>query len=615
MSAHRENRKIYRIDQWSEGYFSINENGSLTHAASGRPLAEVAKHLEERGLELPVLVRFNDILRDRLARLNGAFVSALENRKLDSGYLAVYPIKVNQQASVVQTLIEADTPLGLEAGSKAELSAVIAVAPPGATIVCNGYKDREYLRMALIARAMGHDIFIVIEQASELPLIESISQQLEIEPQLGVRLRLSTLGTGRWQNSGGERGKFGLTAAEALVLIQRLKDGGHSHWLRLLHIHMGSQIAELPSIRQGVREAVQFYIDLCDLGAPLSHLDIGGGLGVDYEGARNSSEYSIAYQLADYAEAVVDTVHGTLSERGLPMPRLLSESGRALTAHHAALLIEVSDIESPLDTEARVSVDESERTHPPLEQINRHLEEASSGRCDDALFHAADEAMRTLFVDYSQGQLSLTARIAAEQDYYRLCQRLDRNSDSLSTEVKQVLHRKLAAKYFCNLSIFQSLPDIWGIEQVFPIVPLTRLDEKPDQYAVIHDLTCDSDGQIRDYACDSEFAHTLPVHRPAEGERYLLGVFLVGAYQEILGDMHNLFGDTHAVHVECRNGQWQFTHLEEGDRAEQLLDYVHYDIDWMKARYREKLDGVTGASQHLDCLLRNLASYTYLTKR
>lgn len=620
MSALDNNRQIYRIDQWAERYFSIDAEGHICHQASGYSLRGIAQTLQRDGYDLPVLVRFNDILRDRVERLYQAFCHALTQREMAPHYTPIYPIKVNQQASVVEALLKADAPLGLEAGSKAELAAVIASAPAGATIICNGYKDREYIRMALIAKHMGHACYLVIEQSSELTLVNEVSRQLDIAPLLGLRIRLATLGTGRWQNSGGEGGKFGLTAAEAYRLIEDLKQSSQLECLKLLHVHMGSQIAELSAIEQGVREICQFYADLCALGAPLDTLDIGGGLGVDYEGSANHSEFSMGYTLSGYAEAVVATVHGAMQSARLPMPQLFSESGRALTAHHAVLLTEVGDIESPFNSRNTVELSDVDRQYAPLSTLLSAHHQCQANDYDAALFETADKAVQQVFRDYAQGHCSLRQRIAAEECYYALCRTLDQREREaaekyLPDDVRQALHRKLASKFFCNLSLFQSLPDVWGIDQVFPIVPLQRLDEATTEYAVIHDLTCDSDGQIKRYACTNEFAHTLPVHAVRDDEHYLLGLFLVGAYQEILGDMHNLFGDTHAVNVEAHDQGLDIVNMEVGDRADQLLEYVHYDLQHMQQRYRDKLDGLPQADEHLACLMRNLHHYTYLNRR
>lgn len=607
-----ETARIYRIPQWSDGYFQANTEGQLCYAPTGTALLEISRQLEAQELDLPVLVRFNDILRDRLGKLSQAFARAFANHGLDRDYTAIYPIKVNQQASVVNALLKADCALGLEAGSKAELLAVIGISPAGSTIVCNGYKDRDYLRLALIARAMGHQVYIVIEQPIELDYLFEVSEAMGIEPQLGVRVRLATIGKGKWQNTGGEKSKFGLTAAELYAVRNKLTARGKLHWLHLLHIHMGSQIAELDFIRQGVREACQFYIDLCRLGAQLSILDIGGGLGVDYEGSASSSEFSLAYSLDEYADAIVSTVHTSMQSAGLPVPDLMSESGRALTAHHAALIVEVTDVETLLAPTPEVELSPEDAAQlQPLRQLL-----ASSQVAQESAFEQAESLIQQLYTGYSRGEVSLEARMVGEGLYYTICAQLDRAGEQLPAELRETLHRKLAYKYFCNLSIFQSLPDIWGIEQVFPIVPLQRLQETPDEYAVIHDLTCDSDGQIEHYACDHEYAHTLRVHNLREGERYLLGVFMIGAYQEILGDMHNLFGDTHAVNVELdAAGELAIVNLEEGDKADELLRYVHYDLDKLAEEYRGKLGNTAYAERHLQKLLASLGSYTYLTNR
>lgn len=612
-------RRLYRIDAWSSGYFDVDADGQVTvrprrQAAGEIALTTLVDRLAASGLSLPVLVRFPDILTDRLEALQAAFAEAAAQHDYVGGYTAVYPIKVNQQYAVVEQLTRSPG-VGLEAGSKAELLAVLSVAPDGATIICNGYKDADYIRWALIGQQLGHRVFIVVEKPSELPLVITASRELNITPCIGIRARLATLGAGNWQNTGGEKSKFGLSATQLQAALAQLEAAGLLDRLQLLHFHMGSQLPDIADVHRGLQEACRFYAALCQAGAPMGYLDVGGGLGVDYEGTRSRDHCSINYSLHEYASAIVRQVGRICAEAELTPPHLITEAGRAMTAHHAVLITEVSEVEPPSTAGAAPDTGEA----PVLAEMQRALAEIEQ-RSPLELYHELSYGLRQARSLFNHGLLGLAERAAAERLYNRagltLRQRLD-PAQPAEAAVRAQLQDELAAKYFCNLSIFQSLPDIWAIKQVFPILPLHRLDERPEMPAVLHDLTCDSDGRIDHYVADPQFGMgaALPLHRPGEG-RYLLGFFLVGAYQEILGDMHNLFGDADSVNVRLHGEEFVIDDPEPGDTAGQLLAYVHFDPDRMRTRYRAKINraGVTGAAaeHYLQTLSAGLHSHTYL---
>jgi len=613
----------YGIARWGGGYFEIGQSGRLL--ARPRPsepvtvdLYQVAHAAREAGLSWPVLVRFTDILRDRVAALRGAFARACAELDYPGPYTAVYPIKVNQQRSVVEHILAGGGEgVGLEAGSKPELMAVLALSRPDGAVVCNGYKDREYIRLALIGRAIGHRVYVVVEKPSELELVLAEAAALGVEPLLGVRVRLATWAASKWQNSGGEKAKFGLSAAQVLQLVERLRQAGRLHCLRLLHSHIGSQIPNLRDIRRGVGEVARFFQELRRLGAPVDVVDVGGGLGIDYEGTGSRHYCSINYSLDGYAREVVKAVARVCAEHGLAPPALFTESGRALTAHHALLITNVIDREpAPGGVgESRPGADAPEVLHS-LAALVRDADTAPPFELYQEARHGLDEA-RDLF---ERGELALEDRALAEQMYFAVCQRLRPRLLSTSRrqrELLDALNEQLAERVFCNFSLFQSLPDVWAIDQVFPVVPLHRLDEPPTVAGVLHDLTCDSDGCIELYVDQDGVEATLPLHPTRPGEDYLLGIFLVGAYQEILGDMHNLFGDTDAVNLELDGtGGYRLTQPERGDSVDELLRYVHFDPAHMLQTFRTKLAtaGIAErtADQFYDELKAGLYGYTYL---
>jgi arginine decarboxylase len=599
-----QSKQLYAIQQWGDGYFSINSKGHVcvkprADCAIEVDVFEVAEALQSQGLSWPVLIRFPDILRDRIRRLQQAFNDARTNNHYTGLYTPVYPIKVNQQGHVVESIVSAQG-IGLEAGSKPELLAILGMAKSGGTIVCNGYKDRFYIRMALMGQLMGLSVFIVIEKPSELALIIEEAAKLSVKPLIGLRVRLSTISAGKWQNSGGEKSKFGLHASEVLELIAHLKQQNMLDCLQLMHFHMGSQIANIHDIKLALKEAGQFYVQLRQLGAPITTVDAGGGLGVDYDGSGSRRECSINYSLAEYAENIVRSFAETCLDYKLPQPNIITESGRAITAHHAIMITNVTEIE-------RLKGDEVQR-----ENLPQNLSET---------YHNAQFDMAEARAQFVQGDLSLPELANAEQHYVSLCRQVQRklNADNHHhREILQELEEKLADKVFCNFSLFQSMPDIWGIDQIFPIMPIHNLELQPTRRAVIQDLTCDSDGRIDQYVDQQNISHTLALHDITVQEPYLLGFFMLGAYQEILGDMHNLFGDTHSINIELHEKTYRFVDFMEGEDVSELLEYVHINTEALKLAYQQKLDASLLSSEQkqlfLQELLAGLNAYTYLEK-
>ena len=615
--------RIYAIRRWGDGYFGVNASGHLCARPDPQGPTEIdlvalTERLREEGLSLPVLVRFTDILRHRVRSLRLAFGAAMHDRGYAGRYEPAYPIKVNQQQSVVEHIL-AEGGAGLEAGSKPELMAVLALSPRDGLVICNGYKDREYIRLALIGRRLGLRVHLVIEKPSELPLILEEAGRLGIEPSLGVRVRLAAAAAGNWQSSGGEKAKFGLSASQVMRLVEALREAGRLDWLRLLHAHLGSQIPNLGDIKNGLRELVRFYAELRRLGAPIRVVDVGGGLGVDYEGTRTRSYCSINYSLEAYARAVVETLAEECRRRGLPEPDLVSESGRAMTAHHAVLITNVIDREQAGGLGVTSTGAEGDEL---LDALAGRLTTAAS-QPPEEVFADARELLAAARERFEQDRMDLAGRARAEELFYAICRALTARLDPAvrrHRELSDEIHALLADKLFCNFSLFQSLPDIWALDQIFPIVPLQRLDEPPTCRAVVHDLTCDSDGCIDRYVDEGGVEASLPVHAPsAGGEPYLIGFFLVGAYQEILGDIHNLFGDTDAVNVELdpqSQGGYRLLAPERGDSADELLSYVHFEPRSLLARYRRKLEE-TDLPRHLREqyfveLKAGLYGYTYL---
>ncbi|PMG15483.1 arginine decarboxylase [Vibrio splendidus] len=622
-------RAEYNVKHWSQGFYGIDDNGEVYVSPSETdhqvPLSQIVKQLEQRNIGLPALVRFPQIVHQRVHNICNAFNQAIDEYQYDNRYLLVYPIKVNQQKEVVDEILASQAQLeqkqlGLEAGSKPELLAVLALAQKASSvIVCNGYKDREYIRLALIGEKLGHKVFIVLEKLSELDLVLSEAKALGVKPRLGLRIRLASQGAGKWQASGGEKSKFGLSASQVLTVIERLKAENQLDVLELVHFHLGSQMANIRDVRNGVSEAARFYCELRDIGAQLKYLDVGGGLAVDYDGTRSQSSNSMNYGLLEYARNIVMTVGDICKLYNQPQPVIISESGRSLTAHHAVLVTNVIGTESysPEDMAA------PEADAPMLlNNMWKNFLELDAGNDDRALIEIYNDTQSDIAEAHNQfatGMLNLQHRAWAEQMSLRINYEL---SSRMSTKnryhrpILDELSERLADKFFVNFSLFQSLPDAWGIDQVFPVLPLSGLDNADERRAVVLDITCDSDGTIDQYVDGQGIETTLPVPAWNPDEPYLMGFFLVGAYQEILGDMHNLFGDTHSVVVNVdESGQANIDYINEGDTVEDMMRYVHIDTDLIRQNYKDLVMAKVPAQEQqsvLEELEQGLMGYTYL---
>jgi arginine decarboxylase len=624
-------RTGYNVNYWSQGLYGISDEGEVTVSPDPtRPecsigLNELAKDMVKSGVALPVLVRFPQILHHRVNSLCQAFNQAIQKYQYQADYLLVYPIKVNQQQTVVEEIlasqVEKEVPqLGLEAGSKPELMAVLAMAQKASSvIICNGYKDVEYIRLALIGEKLGHKVYIVLEKLSELKTILEESKKLGVTPRLGLRVRLAFQGKGKWQASGGEKSKFGLSASQVLTVIESLKNEEMLDSLQLLHFHLGSQIANIRDIRQGVSEAGRFYCELQKLGTNVKCFDVGGGLAVDYDGTRSQSSSSMNYGLTEYANNIVSVLTDLCNEYEQPMPRIISESGRYLTAHHAVLITDVIGIEAYKPEEIQPPAEDA----PQLLQNMWHSWDEISGRADQRalieIYHDCQSDLTEVHSLFALGQLSLTERAWAEQVNLRLCHELQGVMSSkyrFHRPIIDELTEKLADKFFVNFSLFQSLPDAWGIDQVFPIMPLSGLDKAPERRAVILDITCDSDGTIDQYVDGQGIETTLPVPAWSAESPYLIGFFLVGAYQEILGDMHNLFGDTNSAVIRLDDdGRTNIESVLAGDTVADVLRYVNLDAVAFMRTYEELVNKHIQEDEReniLEELQLGLKGYTYL---
>lgn len=586
---------LYNIDEWGEGYFHINSQGNIEISKNspdeGVELKAIVHAASRAGLHLPLLIRFTDILHDRVHRLYDAFAQAIIDTDYTGTYQLVYPIKVNQECCVVKELLKApDHKIGLEAGSKPELMAVIGLlGDKPSTIICNGYKDACYIRAALIAQQMGHIVFIIIEKRSELETILREANRLKVKPRLGVRIRLVTQCAGKWENTGGTKSKFGLNAEQVLDLVHQLSAHQFLDCLQLMHCHLGSQIANIHDIRNCMREVTRYYIELRGLNAPINTIDVGGGLGVDYAGTRSNSDCSINYSQKEYASHILLAVRGLCQENDMPEPNIISESGRALTAHHAVLVTNITDIElvqkRPLPT---VEPGESRVIHDILDTYRVIAENSPT-----EIYNYAEQELKEANSLFKHGVISLTEKAKVEQLHTTIClevqQRLDDTTPG-DRELMDTINERLAAKIFCNLSFFQSIPDAWAIGQIFPIMPTSQLKEKPTMYSILQDLTCDSDGTLKLYTGSSSINSTLLLPTFDAKKPYDLAIFLVGAYQEILGNLHNLFGDTNSLDVKLMgDGKFEIKDLVSGDTITNVLNFAHFDTKKLLQSYETQL--------------------------
>ncbi|TWU23132.1 Biosynthetic arginine decarboxylase [Novipirellula galeiformis] len=580
--------------------------------------------LTQRGLDLPILIRFNGILRDRLKRLSESFADAIAEHEYNNTYRCVFPVKVNQQRDVVEQFAKhgREFGFGIEAGSKPEMLAVVAMTDSDTPIICNGFKDDDFIHLAMRAQQIGRTVIPVVEKVSELDLILKHSEALGVRPTIGMRVKLATRGSGRWQASGGYRSKFGLTVAEMLRQLQKLEDRGMADCFKLLHFHVGSQITHIRQLKAAILEAARIYVDLHRRGAGLEMLDVGGGLGVDYDGSNSDNESSMNYSMQEYAKDVVYLVQTVCNEAEVPHPELISESGRAVAAHHSVLVVNtlgvtqqgsVQDLPTDIPDDFEQPVQDLWMTYNALTSVNM-LES----------FHDAQTSLDLAMNLFSGGYLPLEQRVVAENLYFAICHRVREfasEMDHVPDDVKH-LNRLLSDIYFANFSLFQSVPDSWAIDQLFPVMPIHRLDEQPTRHSVIGDITCDSDGKIDKFVSSDGPQRTILLHELEKNQPYQIGIFMVGAYQEILGDLHNLFGDTHAVHVDLNGDSVKIESVVKGDTVSEVLGYVQYDDKELIRRLLDSIEASVSsgkidngqAGEMIRFYERALASYTYLSE-
>jgi len=618
---------LYQIDGWGNGFFSINEAGHMVAVPDGEHQVDLKRLCDElagRDLYPPLLLRFSDILKQRMQQIHDRFSIARQESAYQGRYYGVYPIKVNQQRQVVEEIVEfgAEFNWGLEAGSKPELHATLAMLEDiEGLIICNGYKDREFIELAMMGRKMGKRVFIVVEKPNELDIIMEASARLDVKPLIGLRCRLAATSQGKWADSGGDNSKFGLSAGEIMDVVRKLSDRQMLDSLRLLHFHIGSQVPRIRNIKQAMQEVARFYVELRQLGAPIEFIDVGGGLGVNYDGAISGSHSSIDYSLQEYANDIVWTMKTVCDEKDLPHPDIISESGRALVAHHAVLVIDVLGVTKRSGT---LTLSEPQKNAPmQLRQLwdtYKDLKEIAPREALHDVISLRDDINR-LFV---LGHCTLSERAQGDELYWHLISRLINVLDEdEANELVPGIRTQLADRYFCNFSVFQSLPDAWAIDQIFPVVPIHRLDEQPEQQGILVDITCDSDGKMQNFPLATGHSATLPLHFINNGDDYLIGVFLTGAYQEIFGDLHNLFGDTHAVHVRMDGENYELEQIVEGESVAEVLDYVQFNEKVLLDRMRRQLSQArtekrltaSEANGFLRFYKDGLAGYTYLEEQ
>ena len=627
----QDSEDLYQVPGWGLGIFRVNAAGHLVMTPSGDPegpsidLKRLTKDMRRRGIELPILVRFTDVIKARVDKMISAFQLAMQEWDYQGRYRPVFPIKVNPQSYVMRDVMEHGRPhhIGLEAGSKPELMAVLALLDdPDALIICNGYKDAAFIRLALYARQLGHECIVVLEKPDELELVLRVAAEMGVEPVVGVRAKLNAVGSGRWGTSTGDRAKFGLSVPEILGVVERLRAANKLQCLQLLHFHIGSQISQIRAFRTAVQEGARIFSELRRLGAPMQFFDVGGGLGVDYDGNHSSDSSSINYDVREYAHAIIGTLSEVFAETGTPHPSVVTESGRAMVAHHSVLLLDVmGSAKRDVSPPDRPEGDKPDRRMTTAWEI---YDDMHVDRLVEAL-HDAQAVRRETITRFSLGLMTLDQRGYIEQMYWAICHRILQlaDPDDAGDEIES-LRRELVDKYFCNFSVFQSLPDIWAIDQLFPIMPIHRLDEEPTRRAVLADLTCDSDGKIENFIGDGGASEFLKLHEIDGEERYVIGAFLVGAYQEILGDLHNLFGDTHAIHVAVADNSrgYAVLHVDEGDIIEEVLGYVHHRSKDLVRMLRSKVEDATDrgdmsieeGAKLLKTFVVGLDDYTYLSR-
>lgn len=622
-----DSKELYNINGWGTSYFGINENGNVfvtpCKDQGQADLREVMDELALRDVTAPVLLRFPDILDNRIEKTSSCFKRAAEEYNYNGENFIIYPIKVNQMQPVVEEIIGHGRKfnLGLEAGSKPELHAVIAIqCQSDSLIICNGYKDQSYIELALLAHKMGKRIFIVVEKLNELEIIARMAKKLNVRPNLGIRIKLASSGSGKWEESGGDASKFGLNSSELLEALELLDKNDMRDCLRLIHFHIGSQITKIRRIQTALREASMFYIQLHKMGYDVDFVDCGGGLGVDYDGTRSpSSESSVNYSIQEYVNDCISTFVDAANNNGLPHPNIITESGRSLTAHHSVLVIDVLETASLPEMPEEYEPDEN--SHQLVKELYKIWDNLNQRNMLEG-WHDAEQIREETLDLFSHGIVDLKTRAEIESMYWSVCREINILAKHLKHTPEELmsLDKLLADKYFCNFSLFQSLPDSWAVDQLFPIMPIGRLNERPTRNATLQDITCDSDGKITNFVTNRHNSHVLPVHSLRRNEPYYLGVFLVGAYQEILGDMHNLFGDTTAVHISVKDNKYHIDQIIDGETVAEVLDYVQYNPKklvrqletWVTKSVKEGKITLEEGKEFLGNYRSGLYGYTYL---
>ena len=622
-----DSKELYNINGWGTSYFGINESGDVyvTPCKDNTKidLRDIMDELALRDVTAPVLLRFPDILDNRIEKTSSCFQQAKKEYDFKAENFIIYPIKVNQMQPVVEEIISHGRKfnLGLEAGSKPELHAVIAVqCQSDSLIICNGYKDESYIELALLAQKMGKRIFIVVEKLNELDLIAKAAKKLNVKPNLGIRIKLASSGSGKWAESGGDASKFGLTSSELLQALQKLDDNGLHDCLKLIHFHIGSQITKIRRIQTALREAAQFYVNLHKMGYNVEFVDCGGGLGVDYDGTRSSSsESSVNYSIQEYVNDCVYTFVDAADKNNIHHPNIITESGRSLAAHHSVLVIDV--LETASLPEMKEEFEPGDNDHQLVKDLYDIWDNLDSrSMLED--WHDAEQIREEALELFSHGIVDLKTRAEIEAMYWSVCHEINTLAKTMKHVPEELrnLDKLLADKYFCNFSLFQSLPDSWAIDQLFPIMPIQRLTERPTRNATLQDITCDSDGKISNFVTNGHVGHVLPLHTLKKDEPYYLGVFLVGAYQEILGDMHNLFGDTNAAHISVKDGKYNIDQIFDGETVEEVLDYVQYNPkklvrqleQWVTKSIKNGKISLEEGKEFLSNYRSGLYGYTYL---
>ena len=630
-----DSERLYAIKRWGDGFFRAATDGNIQVRANprcphdGHPrdvsLLDLVDRLQLSGADLPLLIRFNDIIESRMLHIRDAFSQAMEDTAYHGDYRGVFPIKVNQQKHVVERILDCGRKIGfgLEAGSKPELLAVLAIADDETPIICNGFKDANFIETVVLAEKMGRQITTVIERHTELDLLLHYAKKHGVAPTVGMRVKLAARGSGRWQASGGYRSKFGLTVGEILSALDRLKREGMNDCFQLLHFHLGSQVTDIRHIKAALIETSRVYAHLVEKGANLKTIDVGGGLGVDYDGSQSDSDSSVNYSLQEYANDVVYYIQQVCDDHKVAHPDIMSESGRAVVAHHSVLVLNVLGVASQVVSEPPSATIEPSDPQP-LRILQTSLDEVNASNVVES-YHDGQQALDMAMTLFGVGHLTMAQRATAEQQFWRLCGRIREILDETDDKPAEVdeINELLTDTYFCNFSLFQSLPDSWAIKQVFPVAPIHRLDERPTRRGVLGDITCDSDGKIENFIGSATSQSGLRLHTFVDGEPYYLGLFLVGAYQETLGDLHNLFGDTNAAHVSIdENGEPHIDAIIKGDTVSEVLSYVQFSPKELQEKIKmaigaairnERLDRAAG-TQLLNLYSQGLRGYTYLVE-